>query len=127
MKKVFIFLVSLSAFGSVAHASANGQMEFSCQSGNGGLQLGVNAGSAKRIGVITIDASGVKDSSGVLKCSGPQESAYTCSGKLKVLGSSNEFVQVEFVIPETVFQGLGGTVTTGSRPFKSQYFCKRNP
>lgn len=122
-RSIVILAVFLGAIS--LRAQASNPIVYSCNSGNGSIQLTVSQqASPQEIGVIAINASGVEDGAGQLKCSGPEESAFLCSGKLSIptqgTGESESF-SMELVVPETIFQGYGGVINRNG----ADYYCSR--
>lgn len=98
MKTVFLvsFFISASAFANIV---------MDCTNGNSRLRIETISGS-NTVKCTLINASGVEDASGTLKCEGPMESAFGCTGAMQKL-ESKETLQARLVIQEQTLQGNG--------------------
>ena len=100
MKMIAVLLMTVFSF------SAFAQTQLECANGNSHLLLNM---ADSTVQCTIVDASGVEDATGTLNCTGPLESAYSCTGKLNMLDSKDQ-ISVQLVIPETTLQMSAGPV-----------------
>jgi len=102
MKLILVLLTGFVSFS--AQAALNCR---NVTSGQGGLVLQFS-NDLSVVAVTIVGAAGESEATGTLNCSGPQESAYLCSGALGSL-----------TVSEGTLQGGAGPVSSGS----VQYRC----
>lgn len=102
MKSVIFALSFLTALQAMAANSID------CRNLTGASdELSIEAVNDDHVRLTLVNASGVEDASGVLKCTGPMEAAYGCDGKLTRLDSKKATINARLVIAEGTLQNGG--------------------
>jgi|GEM_PF-2640256 len=116
-------MIRMILFSFLSLAGVVAQAELVCPNGDGSYAISYDGNDLSKVQFTIINASGVEDAQGTLRCDGPQESAFLCDGEVseldaKTLKFTGKKKPIEVVISESTFQGGVGYIQMGGNFFR---------